>query len=377
MEFSGFIFSAEDSFSVQQRYQFITRAAQYFDQHGYQALWTPERHFQEFGGSFPNPSVLSAALSQATSRLHLRAGCVVLPHHHPVRVAEEWAMIDQLSNGRAGLGIASGWHKRDFVFFPENYQDRKAVTYKGIDDLRKLWAGESLEFKGVDGELTQVSVHPKLVQKELPMWLVSSSSPEVWKDAGRRGLNILSLLNNWEALESNIVAYRQAREEAGLDPALGVVTTAVHTFVGDSNAEVKALVETPMKQYLSEFVKATNDDKSISGAKERVVSKDEKAILLQAVFDDMFEKRAMFGTVEKCIAFAEKLKKVGTDEVACFVDFGLEFETVLAALPKLDEVKAAFQQVSKADTAPKVEQVARHSAKHPLSWYYERNTLNA
>ncbi|WP_028886452.1 MupA/Atu3671 family FMN-dependent luciferase-like monooxygenase [Teredinibacter turnerae] len=377
MEFSGFIFSAEDSFSVQQRYQFITRAAQYFDQHGYQALWTPERHFQEFGGSFPNPSVLSAALSQATSRLHLRAGCVVLPHHHPVRVAEEWAMIDQLSNGRAGLGIASGWHKRDFVFFPENYQDRKAVTYKGIDDLRKLWAGESLEFKGVDGELTQVSVHPKPVQKELPMWLVSSSSPEVWKDAGRRGLNILSLLNNWEALESNIVAYRQAREEAGLDPALGVVTTAVHTFVGDSNAEVKALVETPMKQYLSEFVKATNDDKSISGAKERVVSKDEKSILLQAVFDDMFEKRAMFGTVEKCIAFAEKLQKVGTDEVACFVDFGLEFETVLAALPKLDEVKAAFQQVSKADAAPKVEQVARHSAKHPLSWYYERNTLNA
>ncbi|WP_428239492.1 MupA/Atu3671 family FMN-dependent luciferase-like monooxygenase [Gynuella sp.] len=370
MEFSGFVFSAEDSFSVQQRYRFITDAARYLDEHGYQALWTPERHFQEFGGSFPNPSVLSAALAQATTRLHLRSGCVVLPHHHPVRVAEEWAMVDQLSNGRTGVGIASGWHKRDFVFFPENYQDRKAITLQGIADLRRLWAGEAMEFKGVDGEMTQVTVHPRPIQTEIPIWLVSSSSPEVWKDAGRLGLNILSLLNNWEALESNIVAYRQARAEAGLDPATGIVTTAVHTFVGDSNAEVKALVEKPMKQYLSEFVKATNDDKSISGNQARVVSSEEKEILLQAVFDDMFEKRAMFGTVDKCVEFARRLQNVGTDEVACFIDFGLDFDQVLAALPKLDEVKAVFNSDQPAAPAQPVRQ-----PKHPLSWYYQRESL--
>jgi hypothetical protein len=81
----------------------------------------------------------------------------------------------------------------------------------------------------------------------------------------------------------DIAAYRKAREEAGFDPETGVVTTAVHTFVGDSDVEVNALVEKPMKQYLSQFVKATNDDKNISGNNERVVSADEKEILLQAV----------------------------------------------------------------------------------------------
>jgi natural product biosynthesis luciferase-like monooxygenase protein len=376
MEFSGFIFSAEDNYSVHDRYRFITEVARYFDQHGYQALWTPERHFQEFGGSFPNPSVLSAALSQVTSRLHLRAGCVVLPHHHPVRIAEEWAMVDQLSNGRVGVGIAIGWHKRDFVFFPENYQERRAITLQGISILKQLWAGEELAFTGVDGEKTSISVHPKPFHAQIPLWLVSSNSPDVWKDAGRLGLNILSLLGNWEVLESNIAAYRKAREEAGFDPETGVVTTAVHTFVGDSDVEVKALVEKPMKQYLSQFVKATNDDKNISGNNERVVSADEKEILLQAVFDDMFEKRAMFGTVEKCVEFSRSLQRIGCDELACFVDFGLDFDTVLSALPKLDRVKAVFSQdtdrvvgKSEATQQPKPMQ-------HPLSWYYQKESSN-
>ena len=100
-----------------------------------------------------------------------------------------------------------------------------------------------------------------------------------------------------------------------------------------------------------------------------MVSSGEKEVLLQAVFDDMFEKRAMFGTVERCVEFARRLQKVGTDEIACFVDFGLNFDQVLAALPKLDQVKAAFENTNATKAQP------TEKAKHPLAWYYHRESL--
>ncbi len=83
-----------------QKYRLLFEAARYADAGGFSSLWLPERHFHAFGGLSPNPSVLSAALARETSHIQLRAGSVVLPLHHPVRVAEEWSMVDNLS--RAG-----------------------------------------------------------------------------------------------------------------------------------------------------------------------------------------------------------------------------------------------------------------------------------
>src|ERR1044072_8239679 len=79
--------------------------AMFAARHGFTAVWTPERHFQAFGGLYPNPSVLSAALAMITERVQIRAGSVALPLHHPVRVAEEWSVVDNLSNGRAAISF--------------------------------------------------------------------------------------------------------------------------------------------------------------------------------------------------------------------------------------------------------------------------------
>lgn len=342
MKFSVFFFSAEDQFSTQARYKFIMETAKYIDSRNYHAIWTPERHFQEFGGAFPSPAVLSAALSQVTQQLQLCAGCTVLPHHHPVRVAEEWALIDQLSGGRVGVGVASGWHKRDFVFYPQHHAERKTVILDQIKTIRQLWRGEEITQPGVDQEPTKVRTYPQPVQREIPMWLVCSTDPNVWITAGKNGLNILSLLDNWDSLEENIANYRKAREEAGYDPQTGWVTTAVHTFIGDDDNAVRNLVEEPMKQYLSTFIKATNDNNNLRQNSGKTVAADEQKLLLDAVFSDMYAKRTLFGSLEKCQKVVQRLSDIGSNEVACFIDFGLEFETVMSALPGLDKLKDLF-----------------------------------
>ena len=71
------------------------------------------------------------------------AGSVVLPLHNPIRVAEEWSVVDNLSNGRVGLSFASGWHARDFVLQPENFKNRRELMANGIETVKALWRGES------------------------------------------------------------------------------------------------------------------------------------------------------------------------------------------------------------------------------------------
>src|SRR6185295_4692031 len=100
LHFSLYFFGHYEAEFSADKYDLVLAASRYADRHGFSALWFPERHFHPFGGFCPNPSVLAAALARETERIALRAGSVVLPLHHPVRVAEEWALVDNLSGGR-------------------------------------------------------------------------------------------------------------------------------------------------------------------------------------------------------------------------------------------------------------------------------------
>ncbi|MCW5249583.1 MupA/Atu3671 family FMN-dependent luciferase-like monooxygenase [Streptomyces sp. SHP 1-2] len=349
-DFSVYFFSSDDRNAAGDRYRFILDVARYLDDRGFLAIWTPERHFQEFGGSFPNPSVLSAALATVTRNLRLRAGSVVLPHHHPVRVAEEWALVDQLSGGRAGICLATGWHKGDFVFHPDLYEDRREYTFGHVATLRALWRGERVSFPGPDGRPLEVRTHPRPHQPELPLWLVHTSNPETWLRAGREGLNVLTLLDSWERLAENVAAYRAARAGAGLDPAEGVVTVGLHTFVGDDEAEVRRTVHDPVRRYLASFVRQKRGDAAVDGASS-AMSDEEQRALVDVAAEDFYRRRSLLGTPDKCERVVRRLAGIGVDEIACLVDFGVPFDTVLGMLPRLDALRARCADLRPAPAA--------------------------
>ena len=105
--FSLFYFGAESS-ANRNKYRLYLESAKFADVNKFEAIWTPERHFHNVGKLYPNPATLSAALSTITTNVKLRAGSVVVPLHDPIRVAEEWAVVDNLSQGRIGIAAASG-----------------------------------------------------------------------------------------------------------------------------------------------------------------------------------------------------------------------------------------------------------------------------
>ena len=354
LSFSLFYFAADESVESADRYRLLLEGARFADHHGFEAVWTPERHFHAFGGLYPNPSVTSAALAVVTERVHLRAGSVVLPLHHPARVAEEWSVVDNLSRGRVGIAFASGWHPGDFLFAPERHASAKAATFELIDVVRRLWRGEPVRFPGPGGTDLEVRTLPRPVQSELPFWITSAGNPETFRRAGAVGANVLTHLlgQTVDELAANISEYRRARA-AGGHRGPGRVTLMVHTFVGDSDAEVRDLTRGPMTRYLGSALDLVKPHawsfpafKARAGAAHvstdelfRGLSDGDQAALLDHAFNRYFEHGALFGSIDTCAAMVERLRDAGVDEIACLIDFGVPTERALAGLVDLARLR--------------------------------------
>src|SRR5688572_9498464 len=260
MGFSLFMWGNDDA-PGRDKYRLMIEGAKYFDRHGFEAVWTPERHFHAFGGPYPNPSVTGAALATVTERIGIRAGSCVSPLHHPIRIAEEWAVVDNLSNGRVALAFASGWQLNDFVLRPENYANNKQVMLEQIDQVRRLWRGEKIAFRNPLGQDVTIQTLPRPVQPELPFWVTTAGNPDTYRQAGELGANILTHLlgQSVDEVAEKIAIYRQARAAAGHDSSTGRVTLMLHTFVGEDDATVRDLVRQPMKDYLRSSLKLVMD----------------------------------------------------------------------------------------------------------------------
>src|SRR5258708_17370500 len=106
-----------------------------------------------------------------TEHVQIRAGSVVLPLHNPVRVAEDWSVVDNLSRGRVGISFATGWHHHDYVIAPGNYADRREVMVPHICVGRRLWGGGEGEFPGPRGAETPGETLPRPLPPPLPPWV--------------------------------------------------------------------------------------------------------------------------------------------------------------------------------------------------------------
>ncbi len=267
----------------------------------------------------------------------MRSGSCVLPLHDPVRVAEEWSMIDNLSEGRVELSIASGWHPNDFVLAPECYKERHAVMREKIQTLKSLWRGESLTRKNGVGQDFEFFVHPKPIQKELQLWVTAAGSVDTFKYAGEIGANVLTHLlgQSIEDLDEKIKAYRIALKENGFDSNKGRVALMMHTFVSDDIDYVKEHVEIPFKNYLKS---SANLMKPLAEEKELDMQNDMDA-LLDAGFNRFFKTSSLFGTPESCWQIVNKIHKIGVDEIACLIDFGVEEEIVLDNFNHLERLR--------------------------------------
>jgi natural product biosynthesis luciferase-like monooxygenase protein len=344
MDLGVFFFSAEDAPVDGDKYRLFLDSVRYADRQGFSAVWTPERHFHAFGGLYPNPSVLGAAAAMVTERLHIRAGSVVLPFQDPLRVAEEWSVVDNLSRGRVGIACASVWNVNDFVLAPASFERRRDLVAERIEIIRRLWRGEAVRLPNGAGQPVEVRIYPRPVQPTLPVWLAAHGDATFIK-AGEIGAHVLTALiyTHPDDLARGIALYRKARARHGFDPAAGTVTLMLHTFVGRTMTQVEEHVMPAYEQYLRVNL-GLKDERVLGGDQARRSDEDSRFIIARAT-EELFRTRGLVGTPDVCVERLAAFRRMGVDEVACLIDFGIPAAEVLDGLERLDGVRRAAASI--------------------------------
>lgn len=350
MQLSLMFFSGALADTAHEQYEVILEMAERADRAGLAGVWLPERHFSPFGAPFPNPMLLMAAVAARTERLTVRSGSCVATLHDPLRMAEDLAVLDNLSDGRLEVGFASGWMPTDFAFFPERYERRHTLLFELVDEVRSMWCGGLHEARSGNGDPIRVRPFPRPIQRELPVWIAAAKSTETFRSAGRRGDGVLThvLDGHLDGLKANIDAYREERAATDQDPDTGRVALMLHTYVGPDRDRVVDIVERPYCDYLKTIAPLA---RGLATARNREVDLDRLNrrhldSFVKLHFRRALDGRSLIGTPDDALRTIATVAELGVTEVACLVDFGLRGTQVLDQLPYLEAVNQSLLQES-------------------------------
>src|SRR6201987_365913 len=157
----------------------ITNEALYADKLGMHSAWIGEHHFNSLGVLSCTDLVLAYVAAQ-TKHIRLAPAVTVLPLHHPIRVAEQWATLDLLSTGRVDFAAGRGYDKREYLPFHVSFENKHGIFEEGLELVRKLWQGDGgLSHHGKNYSFDDVRITPKPIQRPLPIYVGSFSKPSI------------------------------------------------------------------------------------------------------------------------------------------------------------------------------------------------------
>ncbi len=250
---------------VEEQFDIMMRAEEF----GFDSVWPAEHHFSEYGYC-ASPSVILAALAVRTQKLRLGTGVVVLPLNHPVRVAEEYAIIDLLSGGRVDLGLGRGYQPHEFAGFSVDQSQTRDMFREGVEVIQRSWTEERFSYDGDFYKINDLSVRPKpLQQPHPPMWM-ASLSPETFALSGRYGFNLMCApVFGFDVNRGGdqIEQYRQSLRENGRDPADHRVAGLVMTYVAETTQQALADFRDAVLWYYRTFAKYMAPPKGQAGVK--------------------------------------------------------------------------------------------------------------
>ena len=218
----------------------IVVKAEEFD---FDSVWLAEHHFREYGYC-STPAVMLAAVAARTKRIRLGTGVVVLPLNHPVRVAEDYAMLDHLSNGRLDLGVGRGYQPHEFQGFHVDQSRSRDMFRESVEIIQKAWTEDTFSYDGEFYQCEELSVRPKpLQQPHPPLWL-ACIQPETATLAGQKGLGaLLMTFMGPEPVAERVDLYRKALQNA--EPVGAEVNDRLalfaFAFCGERDAETREL----------------------------------------------------------------------------------------------------------------------------------------
>lgn len=226
------------------------------DQVGLDVFGVGEHHRKDFAAS--SPSLVLAAAAPQTKRIRLTSAVTVLSSADPVRVFQDFATLDGISNGRAEIMAGRGSFIESFPLFGYELKDYDQLFEEKLELLLKIRASEKVTWKGGHRPaINNLGIYPRPVQDPLPVWIGSGGNSESVVRAGLLGLPLVLAIIGGSPLQFAplVELYKKAAKHAGHDPAALPVASHSHGFVAETAQTAKDKFFRPTQQVMNQLGK--------------------------------------------------------------------------------------------------------------------------
>jgi len=310
MKFGIFVFGdnhPELGRSNQRYYEEVLTMAEWAEELGFDSFWLGEHHFYWYG-SLPSPPMLIAALGQRTKKIRLGPAISVLPFHHPLIVAEEYAFADNLCGGRLNFAIGSGFSPIEYKMFGMSLEDARERYWETFDVIIKSWTQKEFSHKGKFYQIENGSLHLKPLQKPMPPTWVAASSDETLTKSGELGLSIMGIpfarsSSILEVKEKNDV-FKESYFRAGHKEAPDIIV-ALHVYLRENEESATTSAHICYQRVLEYLGKSRRP-----GAKVPDFDTVKK------------EKLVVFSSPERAAEIFREYENIGVTHVISMVNFG-------------------------------------------------------
>ena len=210
---------------------------------GFDSVWLEEHHGVK-NHYWPSPLVGLAGVATRTERIIFGTDIIVLPFYHPVRIAEDAAMLDIMSQGRFILGVAIGYKPDEFTLYQTPLEMRGARFEEALRLIKQLWTQEEVNFDGQYYRIIGLKIEPRPVSRpHPPLWLGGWGKLSLQRAAHLGDAWLPGPTANLDKLLTAQAQYRQNSREIGIDPATRPTPLTREVVVAETDAKAQELAE--------------------------------------------------------------------------------------------------------------------------------------
>ncbi len=323
----------------------IIDEAVYAEQLGLNSAWIGEHHFSTLG-VLSCPDLALSYIAARTQRIRLAPAVTVLPLHHPIRVAEQWATLDLLSNGRVDFAAGRGYDRREYLPLGVSFEDNQSIFEEGMEVVRRLWSADApISCHGRHYAFDDIAITPRPVQRPIPAYVASFSQPSI-ELAARLGCGLIvapfAAALSFGGLRQVADLYHATCARHGTTPGRLMCSYFIH-FADNADDEAAARAR-QIRYYRECVIPAFPGDPATAPPSYRYfVGMVER---LQKVRpEDLTDNAVLLGSPSRMIEVLKQVEAAGVDEVILYFNVGLkphpQVKDEMARF--VDEVAPAFR----------------------------------
>ena len=302
----------------------ILAEAVYAEEVGLHSAWIGEHHFSTLG-VLSCPDLVLANVAARTRRIRLAPAVTVLPLHHPIRVAEQWATLDLLSGGRVDFAAGRGYDRREYLPFKVSFEDNQQIFEEGMEVVRRLWSSDRpISHHGKHYQFDNIAITPKPVQRPLPAYVASFSQPSI-ELAAKLGCGLIvapfAAAMTYGGLRQVAELYHRTCAHHGQAPGRLMCSYFVH--FADTKPQEEAARARQIRYYKECVIAAfPGDPKTAPPSYRYFVAMVER--LRNVRPEDPTENSVLLGSPDQITETLKKVEAAGFDEVILYFNVGLK-----------------------------------------------------